>query len=110
MIGLYFDEHMNRKVADTLETEGIPTIMAVDVGMTGKTDEEHLAYATERQLIMVTFDHPFAGRTQTRSDFFGLFCLPYRYQRDIGGTIALLSEFAQLFDPDRDRGVVIYPQ
>jgi predicted nuclease of predicted toxin-antitoxin system len=110
MNGLYFDEHMSRKVAAALTAQGIPTVMAVDVGMEARSDEEHLAYATEQQLIMVTFDHPFAGRTQVRSDFFGLICLPYRYQNDIGGTITLLSDLAQLFDPNRDKGVVLYPQ
>ena len=42
MIGFYFDEHMSRKVATALSQRNIPVILAVDVGMEGKSDEEHL--------------------------------------------------------------------
>jgi predicted nuclease of predicted toxin-antitoxin system len=69
MIGLYFDEHMHRTVGRALIQLGISVVMAVDAGMTGKTDEDHLAYATVNKLVMVTFDHPFAGRSMNRSDF-----------------------------------------
>ncbi len=109
-VGLYFDEHMSRKIAHALQSQGVTVVMAVDVGMEAKTDEEHLIYATQQRLVMVTFDHPFAGRTRARTDFFGLFCLPYRYQEDIGDAITQLSEFAQLFDEDRDTGMVHYPK
>jgi hypothetical protein len=50
MIGLYFDEHMDRAVARALMKQNIPVVMAVDVGMTAKTDEEHLAYATDHDI------------------------------------------------------------
>ena len=39
MIGLYFDEHMNRAVANALVERGIQVVMAVDVGMEGKDDD-----------------------------------------------------------------------
>jgi predicted nuclease of predicted toxin-antitoxin system len=79
MIGLYFDEHMSRRVADALLQQGFQVVMAVDVGMGGKEDEEHLAYATQHELIMVTFDHPFAGRLlgQSEANFSSLVCLAY---------------------------------
>jgi len=56
--GYYFDEHMDRALIE----RGITVLMAVDVKMEGKTDEEHLGYATQNGLIMVTFDHPFASQ------------------------------------------------
>jgi predicted nuclease of predicted toxin-antitoxin system len=77
MIGFYFDEHMNRAVAVALTQRGFQVVMAVDIGMEGKDDAEHLTYATEHGLVMVTFDHPFAGRTMAHSEYLGLVCLAY---------------------------------
>lgn len=83
--------------------------MAVDVGMEGKPDEVHLAYATKHDLVMVTFGHPFAGRTQMREDFLALVCLSHKLRSDIGRMIATLNEFGQLFDRDKDSGQVYWP-
>ncbi len=106
MIAFYFDEHMRRVVANALSSAGYPCVMAVDVGMAGKPDEQHLAYATEKQMVMVTFDRPFAGITMRRTDFFALLCLQQDFREDVGGMIALLTEFAELFDENKDTGKV----
>jgi predicted nuclease of predicted toxin-antitoxin system len=108
VIAFYFDEHLDRDIARLMVKNGYEVVMAVDVGMTARPDEEHLDYATERNLVMVTFDHPFAGRTNTRTDFFGLLCLPNYMSQDIGGVAELLAEFAQLFDPEQDKGQVFW--
>lgn len=109
MIGFYFDEHMSRRVAVELRRRGCNVTMAVDVGMEGKDDDtEHLAYAINAGLVMVTFDHPFAGRTMTRSDHPGLVCLSYSIRDDIGKIIEVLIEFAELYDPQRDSGQVFW--
>lgn len=109
MIGFYFDEHMNRLVADALIEKGYEVVMAVDVGMEGKDDDtEHLSYAAEHDLVMVTFDHPFAGRTMTRADYPGLVCLAYSIRENIGKMIEVLAEFAALYDPQRDSGQVFW--
>lgn len=108
MIGFYFDEHMSRKVATALSQRNIPVILAVDVGMEGKSDEEHLKTATERDLVMVTFDRPFAGRTSTRDDFRGLICLDPDLRQNIGRMIEALAEFAELFEPATDSGKVYW--
>jgi predicted nuclease of predicted toxin-antitoxin system len=106
--GFYFDEHMNRAVADALIQRGYTVMMAVDVGMEGKDDADHLSYATERDAIMVTFDHPFAHRTLSRSDHAGLVCLAYSIRDNIGRTTQVLTEFAELYDPARDSGQVFW--
>jgi predicted nuclease of predicted toxin-antitoxin system len=106
--GFYLDEHISRAVVKGLQSRGILAIMAVDVGMTGRSDEEHLAYATQRELAMVTFDHPFAGRTANRTDFFALVCLSRAIQQATGDIIEVLTLFASLFDPTTDTGIVYY--
>jgi len=109
MTGLYFDEHMNRAVADALIARGCPVVMAVDVDMEGKDDDaEHLPYAAEHHLVMVTFDHPFASRTMSRTDHPGLVCLAYSVREDIGRMVEILAEFVSLYDPARDAGRVFW--
>jgi predicted nuclease of predicted toxin-antitoxin system len=109
MTGFYFDEHMNRAVADGLTRLGYTVVMAVDVGMEDKDDDsEHLPYATEHNLVLVTFDHPFASRTMERSDHAGLICLAYSIRENIGRQVEVLSEFAELYDPERDAGQVFW--
>jgi predicted nuclease of predicted toxin-antitoxin system len=106
-IGFYLDEHMPKDVAKGLRARGHRVIRAVDVGMTGKDDDtEHLPYATQNRLIMVTFDHPFATRTLSRADFMALVCLNRKIRNDYGRVITLLAEFLDLFDENRDAGQV----
>jgi predicted nuclease of predicted toxin-antitoxin system len=108
MIGFYFDEHMSRLVAKALIRQKNDVVMAVDVSMTGKPDEEHLAYASEHNLVMVTFDRPFAGRTGSRTDFLALICLANDIRDDVGQIIQVLVEFVELFDLEKDRGQVFW--
>jgi predicted nuclease of predicted toxin-antitoxin system len=110
MTSFYFDEHMNRAVADALIERGYQVVMAVDVGMESKDDDaEHLPYAAEHGLVMVTFDHPFASRTMS-SDMAhpGLICLAYSIRENIGRMIEVLVEFAELYDPEQDAGQVFW--
>ena len=109
MTGFYFDEHMNRVVADALVKRGYQVVMAVDVSMEGKDDEtEHLPYAIEHDLVIVTFDHPFAARAMSRTDHPGLICLAYNIRENIGRIVEVLTEFAELYDPQRDAGQVFW--
>ncbi len=62
-IKFYFDEMMSRPVAKGLEQRGYTVIMAIDSGMTGKSDDtEHLPFAAKNGAVLVTRDKPFAGR------------------------------------------------
>ncbi len=109
MIGFYFDEHLHRVVAKALINRGYKVVMAVDVGMESKDDDtEHLPYANANNLVMVTFDHPFAGRTMARRDHQGLVCLDKELQGNIGSIIEVLVDFAELYDPEKDAGQVYW--
>lgn len=57
---------------------------------------------------MVTFDHPFAGRTANRTDFFALVCSSRAIQQATGDMVEVLTLFAGLFDPTTDTGRVYY--
>jgi predicted nuclease of predicted toxin-antitoxin system len=111
MIRFYFDEHMPRSVAKGVVRQGIPVTMAVDVEMTGKDDDtEHLPYATENELVLVTFDRPFAGRTmsQPNPDHNGLICLSEKLRQNIGGAVKILIEFAEQHTPEDCEGRVFW--
>jgi predicted nuclease of predicted toxin-antitoxin system len=106
-IGPYFDEHIRRVIANGLIQRGYRAIMAVDVGMMGKDDDtEHLPYATQNRLILVTSDKPFAGRATKRTDYLALIYLSKALHDNIGEAIIRLAEFLDLFDETRDAGQV----
>ena len=91
----YFDEMMSRKASEQLIEKGYSVVLANDVGMTEKPDPEHLAYATEHGMVLVTFDRPFAGKTiKTTDHHAGLICLSGS-QDDIGDIVRTLIEFAE---------------
>lgn len=108
-IGFYFDEHMRHSVARGLIERGYEVVMAIEAGMTQKDDDtEHLPYATENGMVMVTFDHPFGGRTAKRTDHAGLVCLAERLRNDIGGQIRVLAEFSDTHIPETAAGQVFW--
>jgi predicted nuclease of predicted toxin-antitoxin system len=107
-ISLYFDEMMARPAAEQLVKRGYSVIMAVDVDMTGKTDPEHLQYATEAQRVMVTFDRPFATLTTTNPDHAGLACITGATQGDIGGIVRLLLAFIEQYQAEDVVGKVYW--
>ena len=108
-VGFYFDEHMPRSVADQLKQRDINVVMAVDVEMVDKDDDtEHLPYATQHKLVMVTFDRPFAGRTSSRTDHACLICITEKMRADIGGIIRLLVQFTEDQTSESAKGTVFW--
>lgn len=108
MIAFYFDEMMSRPVAKGLIDRGYVVVMAIDVGMVDKDDDtEHLPYATEHNLVMVTMDREFAGRTQGRTDHAGLVCWTGA-QNNFGEQIRSLSAFAGSHTPEQTEGQVFW--
>ncbi|MBZ0298986.1 MAG: hypothetical protein K8J31_04560, partial [Anaerolineae bacterium] len=59
-------------------------------------------------LVVVTFDRPFAGRTMNRSDHSGLICLSESLRTDIGGMIRVLVEFAEGTAGENPEGQVFW--
>jgi predicted nuclease of predicted toxin-antitoxin system len=56
-IKLYIDEDaMHSRLVAALLSRGVPVITVLDAGLTEKTDEEQLAFATERGCVLYTFN------------------------------------------------------
>ncbi|MBI3742319.1 MAG: DUF5615 family PIN-like protein [Chloroflexi bacterium] len=58
-IRFYLDEHISKGVLLGLRRRGVDVIRAQDVGMSGATDLEQLAYAQRGELVFVTHDNDF---------------------------------------------------
>jgi len=94
-VSFYFDEMMSREPSVQLGNRGITVVMANDVGMTKKDDlTEHLVYATQSGLVLVTMDRPFAGKASQLTEHSGLICITGFRQDDIGGIVRVLTQFA----------------
>jgi hypothetical protein len=54
---IYFDEDaMDTDLVAALRSRGVEVITVLEVGLTGKSDEEQLAFATERGCVLYTFN------------------------------------------------------
>ena len=54
---IYFDEDaMDSDLVSALRSRGVEVVTALDAGLIGKPDEEHLAFATEQGCILYTFN------------------------------------------------------
>jgi predicted nuclease of predicted toxin-antitoxin system len=106
-VSFYFDEMMPRAPVKPLSELGYIVVMANDVGMTEKDDSQHLIYATEQNLVVVTFDRAFAGRTTNLTNHSGLICLSGT-QQEIGYIVRTLKEFAATHKPDEVTGQVFW--
>lgn len=56
-IQLYTDEHISPLIAQTLRRRGFVAQSAIEIGMIGRSDEEHLTYAADHSMAILTFDH-----------------------------------------------------
>jgi predicted nuclease of predicted toxin-antitoxin system len=106
-ISFYFDEMMNRPAATELDRRGYIVIMANDVEMTQKKDEEHLRYATEHGMVLVTQDRKFAGLALKQTDHTGVVCWTEDLQ-NIGAIVHALSRFAEEHTPEEVAGQVFW--
>ncbi|MEX0782256.1 MAG: DUF5615 family PIN-like protein [Dehalococcoidia bacterium] len=83
--GIYLDENRGApRLAAGLHAAGILAVRAVDVGMAGRLDPEHLAFAVERELALYT---------ENAKDFMPLHWTWLGEQRTHAGIIILSPDF-----------------
>ena len=56
---------MHSRLVAVLRSRGVPVITVLDAGLAEKTDEEQLAFATERECVLYTFNVPDLHRLHT---------------------------------------------
>lgn len=106
-ISFYFDEMLNRPLAEALIKQDYTVILANDIDMTGKTDSDHLSEATKRGMVLVTLDRPFAGRVTKQTDHAGLICWTGEGQ-NIGIMLQALTNFAKQYDAEETASQVFW--
>jgi hypothetical protein len=56
-IKLYFDEDaMHSRLVTALRSRGVTVVTVMDAGLTEKSDDEQLAFATQRGCVLYTFN------------------------------------------------------
>lgn len=58
-IGFYCDEHIDRALAKSLRSHDIRVVTAVEAGAVGWSDQQHLRYAADHGLVLITRDTDF---------------------------------------------------
>lgn len=106
-ISFYFDEMLNRPLAEALIKRGFVVVLANDVGMTKRADEEHLNEATRRGMVLVTLDHPFAGLAAQQNDHAGVICWTPKEQ-NIGVMLRAFIELAEQHSAEQVIGRVFW--
>ncbi len=102
----YTDAHIDKQVAIQLRQQGIIVIRCQDVGMDNASDEEHLAYATEHELSIISKDADF--RTlhfrwiAEDKTHFGIFLCTNCQIDAIGKIVTECITYFQLAETDED--------
>ncbi|MEM1271784.1 MAG: DUF5615 family PIN-like protein [Bacteroidota bacterium] len=103
-ITFYLDEHIPRAVASGLRRRGVSAITLPEAGMLGASDEEHLAYAREHGLVIVTQDADFLRLAGGSSDHGGI--VYGRPGREIGQLVRALVLIAEVLTREEMKGQV----
>jgi predicted nuclease of predicted toxin-antitoxin system len=103
MMRFYFDEMMPRPVANELTQRGHEVVMAVDVEMEDKGDPEHLQFAAENNMVLVTEDRAFAGMAARQTEHKGVICWTGK-QGAFGAIVRVLHEFAETHTAEEVQG------
>ncbi len=55
-VSLYLDEDVTNQLAALIRQRGFEAVSAIDIRMTERPDEEHLAYAAEHNLTLLAYN------------------------------------------------------
>lgn len=84
LIQIYIDEDAVRKgLVSALRSRGVTVLTALEAGLTGKPDEEQLAYATARECVLYSynasdFNRPHSEWTNASREHSGIILAPQR--------------------------------
>jgi hypothetical protein len=103
-VKFYTDEHIAKAVARGLAARGVDVLTAVQAGMLGATDPEHLRRATHEMRVVVTHDDDFLRLHAAGIDHAGIAFSPHG--TSIGDVIRGLMLIYQVLDADEMRNHV----
>ncbi|MDX2078937.1 MAG: DUF5615 family PIN-like protein [bacterium] len=98
----YLDTHINKQVAIQLRQRGVGVIRCQEVGMADVADEEHLHYAIEHKLTIVTKDDDFYRlhflSLQSQKTHWGIFLCRDRQVSAIGKIVTFCDEYYRIIE------------
>lgn len=105
-IHLYLDENISPQVAVQLRRHGINATSVHEMGITGESDDNHLARATELQQVIVTCDTDFLSLVEGVEHYGIVFGRQKRMS--IGDWVTKLVLLCGVYDADDMRNHVEY--
>ena len=101
-IRFFFDQHIFGAVVNGLRQRGVDVLTAQEAGRCGVPDPEQLAFATEDERVMVSFDVDFIALHQAGVEHSGIaWCRATKYK--IGELIQMLLLLHAVTDRDAMR-------
>jgi predicted nuclease of predicted toxin-antitoxin system len=96
----YMDTHVDKQVAIQLRQRGITVVRCQDVGLADASNEEHLTYATQHDLSVITKDDDFATLhyewMAQGKPHYGIFLHRDRQRATIGAIVTTCEEYYRL--------------
>ena len=103
-IRFYTDTHIPKQVAIQLREKGVDVIRCEDVGLAEADDEEHLEYAAEHGLALITKDFGFRSRhfrwMEESKKHSGIFYCNDRNNSAIGKIVKECLLYVELIDEE----------
>lgn len=100
----YTDSHIPEAVAKQLRSQGVDVIRCQDIGLDDATDIEHLEYAAQHGLAIVTKDSDFPilhkGWMDEGRKHCGIFFCPYRNEPAIGTIVTACLFYFRAIEED----------
>ena len=97
-IGFHLDEHISNAIADGLRRRGIDVTTTAQVGLSGFSDEDQLAFALSNDRVLVTRDADFLRLHQQRVAHAGI-VYSHQSSQSIGETLRGLILIWELLVP-----------
>ena len=102
LLKFYTDTHIDKQVAVQLRQKGVDVVRCEEVGMAEAEDEEHLSYASQNQLALMTKDAGFRLRhfqwLSAGKEHSGIFFCADRHIAAVGKIVIACYAFAQLIE------------
>ncbi len=112
-VSLYIDEDVTNQLAELIRKRGYNAVSAVDLGKISVLDDEHLAYAVERRMTVLTYnerDYVELARqwAQNNRKHYGILISDQFSVRQIGELLRRVLNFLDRVTADEMINVVRY--
>jgi predicted nuclease of predicted toxin-antitoxin system len=100
VLRFHLDENVDQALADALRRRGIDTTTPAAVGLSGASDQEHLAFALREGRVVVTHDADFLRLASQGTNHAGIvFC--HFGSRTVGEMLRRLLVLTEFYEPEK---------